>query len=468
MSSSTQYADLQDAAGGPKPPISAATPARRRWVLFVLLGVATFNMLDRGAIGVVQEPMRRALGLSDFQLGLLGGPAFALLYTLISVPLARLADRRARVPLIAACLAVWSAMTALCGVASNYLMLLACRLGVSVGEAGSGPASQSVVVDYFPPERRATALAVLALGTPLASLISGLGGGWVTEHLGWRATFLALGLPGLVLALVLLLTVREPVRQTPVTTIRTDRMADVFAILLRRPTLLFMTGAVSLACFAGYSVHQYFISFMMRSHGLDLMSGAIFGAIVYGVCAALGTIVGGALADRGRRRFPRILAWLPVVGLLIAGPCYMAGFLTPSLGLMAVLVPLAAFTNYLYVGTMSATIYELVPSAIQSTTVALFGLTITLLGYGLGPPFLGFLSDVLAHDQLSANDLTAGACKGAQGATAAICENARELGLRRAIVIVLSCYFWAGLLYLGAVFTLQPDRARAAALLATP
>lgn len=440
-----------------------ASRARRRWVLGVLLTVGIFNMLDRGAIGIIQEPMRKELGLSDFQLGLLGGPAFALLYTLVSLPLARLADRRPRIPLITACLAIWSLMTAFCGLAANYATLLICRLGVSVGEAGSAPASQSVIIDYFPPEQRGTALSVLGMATPLASLAGGAIGGWLADAFGWRITLLALGLPGLGLAAILLLTVREPPRASKARNLEAESILDILRALWRRPTLVIIISAVSIACFAGYAVHQYFISFLMRSHGLSLGQGALFGALVYGVCAAAGTLAGGLLTDRGRERFPRIVIWLPAVGLMIAGPCYMAGYLSPSLGLMTVLVMVGAFANYLYVGTMFSVLYELTPVSMRSTSAALLMLVITLVGYGLGPPSLGLMSDAISNAGLMQQGLSVQICQQTVALVQKQCEATRAAGLGRAIVAILSCYFWAGIIYFAAVLTLPGDRARAQA-----
>ncbi|HEX7948600.1 MAG TPA: MFS transporter [Phenylobacterium sp.] len=410
-----------------------ATPAgfgsrsRRRWVLAILLAVATFNMLDRGAIGIVQEPMRKELGLSDFELGLLGGPAFAFLYTFVSIPLARMADRHPRIPLIGACLAVWSLMTALCGLAGNVLSLLLCRLGVSVGEAGSAPASQTVIFDYYPPDARATALSVLALATPLSSLAAGLIGGWLAETFGWRAMFLALGLPGLLLAAVLWATVREPPRASGpdegrLAEFANTSLAQALRAIWGRPTVAIMAVAVSLACFAGYGVSQYFVSFLMRSHGLSLGQGALFGALVYGGCAGAGTLTGGLLSDWGRKRFPRIAVWLPAVGLMVAGPCYMAGYHSASLVLMTALVMIGAFTNYLYVGAMSAVLLEVVPPQVRSTSAALLMLIITLIGYGLGPPCLGLLSDAFAGGKLAADGLTSAACAIGASAIVTRCE----------------------------------------------
>ncbi len=201
------------------------------------------------------------------------------------------------------------------------------------------------------------------------------------------------------------------------------------------------------------------------AHHLSLLQGSLFGALAYGVFAAAGTFVGGFLIDRVQARFRRVVVWLPAVGLMIASPCYMAGYLSESLAWMTVLVFAGAFANYLYVGAMFSVVYELVPSPMQNTTVALMMLTFTLLGYGLGPPFLGLLSDILANGRLSASGLSLAACKAGGAAVREVCEAARAAGLGKAIVLILSGYFVAGLCFLAAVFTLPRDRVRADAML---
>ncbi|MGE3931591.1 MAG: MFS transporter, partial [Hyphomonadaceae bacterium] len=189
-----------------------STQGYRAYVLGALLVVYTFNFIDRVIVGIIQEPIKVEFGLTDFQLGLLGGPAFAILYTLLGIPIARLAERYNRMSILAVCLALWSAMTAACGFAVNYATLLAARIGVSIGEAGCTPPANSVISDYFPAERRASALSIYALGIPIGSMIAAVGGGWIATEVGWREAFIWLGVPGVLLAVIVKLTVKEPPR----------------------------------------------------------------------------------------------------------------------------------------------------------------------------------------------------------------------------------------------------------------
>ena len=184
----------------------------RAYVLGALLVVYTFNFIDRVVIAIIQEPIKHEFALTDFQLGLLGGPAFAVLYTFLGIPIARLAERKNRMTILSICLAIWSGMTALCGFANSYAMLLMARIGVSVGEAGCTPPAQSVISDYFPATSRATAVSIYALGVPIGSMLAAIGGGWLAQEFGRRSAFLILGVPGLLLAVIVKLTVKEPPR----------------------------------------------------------------------------------------------------------------------------------------------------------------------------------------------------------------------------------------------------------------
>lgn len=187
----------------------------RAYVLGALLVVYTFNFIDRVVIGIIQEPIKEEFGLSDFQLGLLGGPAFAILYTLLGIPIARLAERTNRITVLSICVGLWSLMTAACGFAVNYATLFAARVGVSIGEAGCTPPANSVISDYFPAERRASALSIYALGIPIGSMLAAVGGGWIATEVGWREAFIWLGVPGVLLAVIVKLTVKEPPRAAP-------------------------------------------------------------------------------------------------------------------------------------------------------------------------------------------------------------------------------------------------------------
>lgn len=417
------------------------TKPYRAYVLGALLVVYTFNFIDRVVVGIIQEPIKLEFGLSDFQLGLLGGPAFAVLYTFLGVPIARLAETRSRMAILALALAIWSGMTAACGLAASYGLLLLARIGVSVGEAGCTPPAQSVISDYFPTERRATAISIYALGVPVGSLLAAVGGGLIAEHLGWRTAFLAVGLPGLILALIVRLTVREPPRTAPAAEAPNFRAA--LRILRGKASFWHVAFGAALASFVGYGVGQYLNSFLMRSHGLSLLQASQLTGVVLGVFAAAGTFLAGFVADRIAKRHPNAIVWLPALGFLIATPSYIAGYLAPSLWVGAPFLMLGSLTHYFYLGAMYAVAQGVSPPRMRATAVAVLLFIVNLLGYGLGPPAIGLLSDALATYAATSRGLDA--------------EAASAFGLKYAIVIGLLGYLWAAAHFLLAWRTLRRD-----------
>jgi predicted MFS family arabinose efflux permease len=429
----------------------SGTKSYRAYVLGALLVVYTFNFIDRVVIGIIQEPIKVEFGLTDFQLGLLGGPAFAILYTLLGIPIARFAERHNRMTILSVCVALWSLMTAACGFAVNYATLFAARVGVSIGEAGCTPPANSVISDYFPADRRASALSIYALGIPIGSMIAAVGGGWIASEVGWREAFIWLGVPGVVLAVIVKLTVKEPPRSAPKG--ETPSFFAALAALAKKPTFWHVAFGSALASFVGYGVGQYLTSFMIRTHGMTLFQGAVLVGVVLGLSAALGTFTSGFLADRISRRHPNALAWLPALGFALATPAYLLAFVSP--GIWLVLLMLGAITHYFYLGPMYAVTQGIVAPRMRATAVAVLLFIVNLLGYGLGPPAIGALSDYLASGQLAAAGLTPEICAARVGD--AQCASGVEIGLRWALMIGVCGYLWAGLHYLLSARTLRRD-----------
>ena len=425
----------------------------RAYVLGALLVVYTFNFIDRVVIGIIQEPIKVEFGLTDFQLGLLGGPAFAILYTLLGIPIARLAERKDRMTILSICLALWSLMTAACGFAVNYTTLLLARIGVSIGEAGCTPPANSVISDYFPAERRATALSVYALGIPIGSMVAAVGGGWIATEVGWREAFIWLGVPGVLLAVIVKLTVKEPPRT--VSTADTPSFSAALGALIKKPTFWHIAFGSALASFVGYGVGQYLTSFMIRTHGFTLFEGATLVGVVLGLCAAVGTFSSGFLADRIGKRHPNALSWLPALGFAIATPLYMLAFVLPNIWLAMPALMVGAVTHYFYLGPMYAVTQGVVAPRMRATAVAVLLFIVNLIGYGLGPPVIGALSDFLANGQLALYGLTPDMCASRPGD--AQCASGIETGLRWAMMIGVLGYLWAGLHFLISARTLQRD-----------
>jgi predicted MFS family arabinose efflux permease len=429
----------------------------RAYVLGALLVVYTFNFIDRVVIAIIQEPIKHEFALTDFQLGLLGGPAFAVLYTFLGIPIARLAERKNRMTILSICLGIWSAMTAACGFATSYMTLLIARIGVSVGEAGCTPPAQSVISDYFPAQKRATALSIYALGVPVGSMLAAIGGGWLAQNFGWRSAFLILGVPGLLLAVIVKLTVKEPPRAQSSTQETAPGFGAAFRELARKPTFWHNALGSAIASFVGYGVGQYLNSFLMRTHGLTLLESSRLTGVVLGVAAAFGTFLAGWLADRLVKRYPNALAWLPALGFFIATPLYFGGYLMPNLSAAIPLLMAGAVTHYFYLGCMYATNQGIVQPRLRATATAVLLFIVNLLGYGLGPPVIGALSDLLKNMHLATLGLSQAACESAAAAANSGCAAASEFGLRWAIFIGLFGYLWAAIHFLLAARTLRKD-----------
>jgi MFS family permease len=430
----------------------------RAYVLFALLVVYTFNFIDRVVISIIQQPIKAEFGLSDFELGLLGGPAFAVLYTLLGIPIARLAEKQNRMTILAVCVAVWSAATALCGMAVSYGTLLAARVGVSIGEAGCTPPAQSVISDYFPADKRTTAISIYALGVPLGSLLAALGGGYIAEYLGWREAFLILGIPGLALAIIVKLTVREPQRAGVVVGVAPPSFVETFKSLAKKPTFWFVSLGTAVASFVSYGVGQYLNSFLMRTHELSLLQASQLTGVVLGVAAAIGTLFAGWLADRIVKRHPNALAWLPALGFGICTPLYIVGYMSTSLWVGIPFLVGAAITQYFYLGCMFAAVQGVAGPRMRATATAVLLFIVNILGYGLGPPVIGALSDMFANMNLGAAGISTTECGLAMlELNKTACAAGQEFGLRWAILVGVFGYLLAGVLFLFAWKTLRKD-----------
>lgn len=427
------------------------TRAYRAWVLFALVLVYTFNFIDRVLVSIVQEPIRAEFNLTDTQLGLLGGPTFAILYTLLGIPIARLAERKNRMTILAVCVGLWSAMTAACGLATSYATLLLARVGVSIGEAGCTPPAQSVIGDYFPEDSRATALSIYALGIPIGSMLAAVGGGFIAEAMGWRETFLMLGLPGLILAIVVKLTVKEPPRSGGA--VQAPGLRETAALLSKKSAFWYAAFGGAMASFVGYGVGQFTNSFFMRSHELSILQASQITGLLIGAFGAIGTFTSGWLADRVRQRFPNAIAWLPAVGFLVAGPLNVMGYMSGSLPLAIVLLATAQLGGSLYLGSMYAIAQGVVHPRMRATAVAVLLFVVNLIGYAGGPPAIGALSDLIASQQLAQAGLTLADCRAAGAGSAlseGVCASAAAVGLRWAIVLGYS-----GLLFAAGFFLLS-------------
>ncbi len=383
----------------PNSPAGYRSDRRAYYALFVLTIVYSVNFIDRQLLAILQESIKAELLLSDSQLGLLTGFAFALFYVTAGIPIARWADAGNRRNIVALAVFVWSFMTALSGFVQNYLQLLLARIGVGVGEAGGSPPSHSMISDLFPAERRASALGFYSTGVSIGILFGFLMGGWLNEFFGWRVAFLVVGVPGILLALIVRFTLVEPRRG--LSEARGDNpepvpVGDVVKLLWSRRSFRHMAWAGALSAFAGYSVANWSASFMIRSYGMSTGELGTWLALIIGVGGAVGVFGGGLLADKLARKDVRWYVWLPalagVVSLPFAAGVYLVDNAYGSLLLM--IVP--AIQSNVFLGNTLAISHSLVGLRMRAMASAILFFIFNLVGLGAGPWSVGFLSDQLA------------------------------------------------------------------------
>jgi MFS family permease len=401
--------DPKIAAGAP-PLVPLVSAGFRRYALVVLLMVYTVNFLDRQIVSILAEPIKNDLGISDTQLGLLTGLAFGLIYCGFGLPLARLADKANRVWIISGSLAVWSACTVLCGRAINYPTLVAARMGVGLGEAGCTPTAHALIADYTPKEKRASALAFFSIGTPLGSLLGLAMGGIIADAFGWRAAFLVAGIPGLILAVVVFFTLREPRKaMTAAATEAASAMRMSFGATVRylsaKPTFWYMAFGAAIKAFIGYGHAPFTASFFLRMHGPEVAQLASqFGlkplgfmglalGLLSGIFGTISSWSGGWIADKFGARDLRAYASVPAVASVLSIPFFCAAMSVDSVPLaLALLIP-SSILGSLWYGPVYASAQSLVPPQMRATSASIVLFIINMTGLGFGALVVGGLSD---------------------------------------------------------------------------
>ena len=384
--------------------------------LYLLLAVYTICFLDRQVINILAEPIKKDLGLSDAQLGLLTGLSFALFYTALGIPIARLSESRNRSSIIVACLAIWSSFTMLCSLAGNMTWLLVTRIGVGFGEAGCFPASQSIISEYLPPTRRAWSLSILMMGAPLGLLLGMMIGGIVAGRYGWRGAFVAAGAPGLLLAVLVRFFLPDPSRTGHrVTPVPPPSFGTTVGGLARRAGFRPLIIGMSLAAFVTYAQNAFVASFFLRVYSTDLAGftqnrsavgyiGVALGLIL-GLGGAVGLLFGGYLGDRLGRGNMRGYLTVASLASVLAAPVFLCVFGVRSLSLaLALLLPATILSN-VWAGPAYAVLQGMAHERSRATAAAIAVLFLTLIGLGLGPLSVGALSDHLARSLGTAEGL---------------------------------------------------------------
>lgn len=373
-------------------------PGYRFYVLGLLTLAYVFNFVDRQIISILQEPIKLEFSLSDTQLGVLNGFVFAIFYVGFGIPIARWADVGKRKTIIALAISVWSAMTALCGVAQNYLQLLAARIGVGVGEAGCSPPAHSMISDIFPQKFRATAMATYSLGINVGILFGLLLGGWLNELYGWRVALFAVAAPGLLIGLLIKFTVDEPPRVTNVTqevAPASPAFSQVIVHFWQLRTVRWLALGAGLSSFVGYGLANWLPSFLVRIHSMGTGEIGSWLAMIAGVGGALGTFAGGYFADKLSARDARWALWVPMAILIICVPLLTVTLLADDKlsALLVYIIPGSIMTGY--IGPAIAVTHNLADSRMRAMGSALLFLVINIVGLGLGPVFVGLVSDAL-------------------------------------------------------------------------
>ena len=445
----------------------------RTYVLSALTLIYILNFVDRGLLAVVGPDLVPELGLSDTQFGLLTGFGFALLYTIVGIPLARYADAGHRVWIMTVCVTLWSIMTVLCGLATEvtigsltigaFWILLMCRVGVGIGEAGCTPPANSLIADYYAPRDRSQALGVYSMGVTLGGMFANLIGGWVTDAFDWRTAFFVVGLPGVLIALIFKLTVKEPPRgytdpKGAQSAADPVPLREAIRELTTKPAFWLMTAGATIAAFCGYGISSFQSIFLVRAHEITTGEAAIWINTPVALSAAIGTFATGWLATKLYKTHPGAIAWVPALGLALSIPFYVFAFTTENLLFAAIGLIIGGFVKYGYIAAQYTIGQGVVSMRVRAMAIAVLLFIANLIGYGFGPLFIGFTSDLFfvngtAELGVAAEELARSQCH--PSAIGALSENLQSVcgavysqSLQSAMIIMAVLYGLSSLFFL--------------------
>jgi MFS family permease len=465
-------------------PLPPFTAGYKRRVVLLLMVAYTFNAADRSIIAIVGQAMKVDLKLTDTQLGVLAGTAFAALYGLSGIPTARLAERFNRVTILSVSLGLWSALTAACAFTGSFLQLALMRVGVGVAEAGCSPSAHSLISDYYDRAHRTTALSVYSCGLSLGYLFVSVLGGYVTLHYGWRSALFAIGLPGIAYALLLRWLVAEPPREHAAAPAAAAGPPALFSWraelreLARTARALFMSwpaanivSGLIVSAFASYGTYAFLPAYFNRAFGLDFAAIGLVLGLVGSVPVALGILAGGALTDRLGAAAPRWYALVPAAGLLLTAPLYLVALGQPQWRPAALLLSAAGFFQYVALAPSFGVMQNVVAVRQRATATALVFLALNVLALGGGSLFSGALIDHLAQGWFAhhaGGSVFRQACPGGVAPAgsppqlASACAAALVHGTRSGLMITVAVHAWAALHYLLGAFGLARQLAQAA------
>lgn len=433
------------------------------WALFILAVVYTFNYLDRSILNTVGEAVRVDLKLTDMQLGLLGGLAFSLVNGLAGVPIAWCAERVNRVKLVAVALGFWSLMTAACGMAQNFWQLFGFRTLVGIGEAGGPSPSQSLISDYYPARQRAKALSLYYIGVPVGILFGAFFCGWLVEQVGWRWAFVVIGMPGLLLSLLMVLTLKEPPRgqfDPPAEVAVRPTVLELVRRLFSRPSYCNLLFAVMLLNFAALALLQFLHPYFVRTYTLGYAEAAGVFGLIKGVSALLGTLIGGYVSGTLSQRDDRSYAWVPAAGMALAAPLYLIAFQQTHWLPCALLILVASTGHHTYYAPFYAVVHSMSGPRMRAMATAVSALLINGVAIAAGPAIVGLMSDRFASSAFAGSGSYREVCiKAPVEQLASACQAASAQGLKLALMLTSLLFVWACVHYLLAARTLRRDLA---------
>ncbi len=465
----------------PAPATTRQPVSYRRYALALLVAIYTINFLDRQVVTLLIEPIKNDLHLTDFEVGAMGGLWFALLYTILGIPIARYADKGDRPLILTVSLAIWSGFTVIAGFAQNFFMLAISRMGVGVGEAGCTPTAHSLITDYFPKESRARALAIYSMGISIGSLLGMALGGIIAGSWGWRAAFFIAGAPGLLLAVMAIFTLVEPRRAPSIGGVKQKirqstylPVGQVLKVLANKPTFWFLGFAAAFASMVSYSHSFYLTSFFLRNYFPEITATSssigmtqlgylgLFMGLAAGIGGVIGSWLGGWWCDRFGTKDQRHFVLLPLISPFICLPVFWYLISINNIWLAMILLIIPNIGVAIWYGPVYGGVPGLVPPAMRATASAVLLFIINLIGLGGGPMLFGLLSDFLANQQLAgqfdgAIALDARYCSSTAGQAIPICSAALASGLKNAVYLSTGVHILSFGFFLAALFTIRKD-----------
>lgn len=450
------------------PPMTYSTKYKV-WLLTLLILAYACSFLDRIIISILAQAIKIDLGLTDFEVGLLGGLSFGLLYAIAGIPMGRMAEKKHRVNIISACIVIWSGFAALCGFAQNFWQMVFFRAGVGIGEAGGTPAAHSLIADHFPPEKRATALSIYALGVPIGILTASFAGGWLAQMFGWRYSFIVLGLPGMFIGMLTYFTLHEPRRglsdgaNAAASLDAVPPMMDVLRRVWAMRGARHMIIGTTIGAFALQAINQFIPIYLGRVFGMGLAkAGFTFGVIV-GIGAFIGIALGGYLSDKLGEADKRWYSWVPGLATIVAVPIAAFGFFTND-------EPQAIVAIFGYIvlvmswnGPTFSVVHASVHPRMRASSTALLLLVISVIGHGMGPAAIGFASDWFATQAFAGEGAYNASCVAGRAALvpgselADACAKASAAGIRYGMLLFVPLLVWAAGHYFWASVSLRKE-----------